>query len=419
MFVCMKWHFFGALVLVLFLIPSASHASGQALMRMEKASYQVDQGETFTMRVDIDPQGEQIDTVRAVVVFDPTVLRVQNVNLVGSFDRSAPGNYIDNAGGKISWGAFTLAGAVTQPTSILEVTFTAVQEGEGAVRLSADSRAIADGEEKLNRTQLIGTTITVSPLGEVVMGLDVLSLSSPSHPSESQWSTQKQVGFDWEIISGTTPIKTFFYSFSPQADKEPSTSIDGSITSLLVEADEDGVYYFRVKGLQTDGKETAVVTQKVFIDATSPHSIELTAQENKVLEGESVWLTFATTDDTSGVLQYQISMNNSEFQIQNSPLKIDDLVPGTYFFRVAALDRAGNSSYGGTSVRVYPVDTQLDRPEGTVEHQEVKAIEKALGTPREQEARQTNNRSILISVGLGMLALFGILYVVRTRKSSH
>jgi len=112
-------------------------------------------------------------------------------------------------------------------------------------------------------------------------------------------------------------------------------------------------------------------------------------------------------------------MNNSEFQIQNSPLKIDDLVPGTYFFRVAALDRAGNSSYGGTSVRVYPVDTQLDRPEGTVEHQEVKAIEKALGTPREQEARQTNNRSILISVGLGMLALFGILYVVRTRKSSH
>jgi hypothetical protein len=141
----------------------------------------------------------------------------------------------------------------------------------------------------------------------------------------------------------------------------------------------------------------------------------LSVQDNKILAGESAWFLFATTDETSGVVEYQVAINSSEFQVQTSPLEIEDLPEGTYFFQVSALDRAGNSSQGGVSVRVYPQGTDLSRPDGYDESGEIQALTTAQEEIVEPE---DGNQTLLITLILGIVAGVAIIYAVRKKKNN-
>lgn len=407
-------HFFSSVLMVLLvLIPGVMHAAGSATMSLDQAAYQPQRGELFNVTVNIDPQQETLDTVRSVVTFNPTLISVQNVNLVGPFERSAPGNYYDNTTGKVSWGAFTLEEPVTTVSSVISITFLALQEGNGTIELSSDSKAIADGEEKINLSGLKNATISVLASEQSDTQSTLIVVSSPSHPNEQDWYAENTVELSWTPLEGVSPISAYYYSFDQTPEGNPTIYLVGSKTETSVEANADGIYYFHLKGIQKDGKETPVVHREVHIDTTAPNAIELTAQDTKMLEGESVWLTFATTDETSGVLQYQIAMNDSTFQLQQSPLEITDLSAGTYFFRVAALDRAGNETYGATSVRVYPAGTDLQRPEGYEEHTEVETI---LNPVTDTISKVSKSPIMLITFVLGVVVLFGIIYATRKRK---
>ncbi|HAU66579.1 TPA: hypothetical protein DCW61_04505 [Candidatus Uhrbacteria bacterium] len=388
-------------------------AAGSATMSLDQVAYQAKRGELFNVTVNVDPQQEALDTVRAVVTFNPTLISVQSVNLIGSFGRSAPGNYYDNTTGKVSWGVFTLEEPVTAISPVISITFLALQEGNGTIELSSDSKAIADGEEKINLSGLKNATIGVSASEQSDAQSMLIVVSSFSHPNEQDWYTENTVEFSWIPLEGTSQISAYYYSFDQNPKGDPTIYLVGSKTETSVEANADGIYYFHLKGIQKDGKETPVVHREVHIDTTAPNAIELTAQDTKILEGESVWLTFATTDETSGVLQYQIAMNDSTFQLQQSPLEITDLSAGTYFFRVAALDRAGNETYGATSVRVYPEGTDLERPAGYEESSEVQAI---LNPVTDTISDVSKSPIMLITLVLGVAVLFGIIYATRKQK---
>jgi hypothetical protein len=407
--------FSGMVLAVLVLSPGLSAlAAGSASMSLDQSTYDVARGDLFDVIVSLDPQGEALDTARAVVTFDPTLIRAQSVRLVGAFDRSAPGNYRDNVSGKVSWGAFTLDGPVSSQTNLLSITFLALQTGNGSIKISADSRAIEDGEERINTSALGEASVRVEEAQEAEPGVALLVLESSSHENEVNWYANDQVALSWTQLEGESPIEAYYYSFGLEADEEPSIYLDGSVDTLDLEAPEDGLYYFRLKGVQEDGRQTPIARRLVQVDTTAPNPIELIAEDDKINEGESVWFTFATTDETSGVLEYQIAINNSEFQLQTSPLEMEDLPAGTYFFRVAALDRAGNAIYGGLSVRVYPEGTDLSRPDGYDETSEVEAIQSALIESAKDETRDSK---LLITVVLGALILFGIIYSSRKRRN--
>jgi len=402
------------LVAVVFVPSFSAHAAGAATMSLDQSSYEVTRGELVEVTVGVDPQGESLDTVRAVLTFDPNVVSVQSIRLSGGFDRVAPGNYYDNATGRLSWGAFTLEGPVSAPTQILTVTFLALSAGEGNIQVSSDSRAISNGEEKINIAQLGEATMNVDEAPEAQPGIALLALVSESHPEEESWYANKSVELSWTQLEGDSPIGAYYYSFGLESDVELLAYLEGSTTALALEAPADGLYYFRLKGAQEDGAETTIAQRMIRVDTTAPNAIELSVQDDKILEGESAWFIFATTDETSGVVQYQVAISESEFQVQTSPLEMEDLPPGTYFFRVAALDRAGNTVTGGASVRVYPQGTDLSRPEGYEQTGEVQAIAASL---QEAVSEISSNRTLLITVVLGVIALFGIIYAMRKRKN--
>ncbi len=397
---------------MMLLLPGISQAQGAASMSLDQSEYSVERGEQFDVIVSVNPGGALLDTARAVVTFDPTLLQVRNVSLVGAFDRVAPGNEYNNETGKISWGAFTLEGPVTAQGPFATITFLALQEGSGDVEISADSRAIEDGEEKIDTGNLGSSQVTVGASSTAEAGTALLVVESESHPNEVDWFTVSDVAFTWTALQGDSPITAYYYTFDENSDTEPSTYVDGSTSQLSFTGVADGVHYLHLKGVQANGKQTAVAHRRVNIDTTAPHAIELVAQTNKILEGESAWFTFATIDETSGVLQYQVAINDSEYQVQESPLEISDLAVGTYFFRVAALDRAGNASYGSTSIRVYPEGTDLSRPDGFEENQELTAIARAgaavnsLSTPKK----------LLITLILGAIVIVGIISARKKKK---
>lgn len=410
-------HLFSAAIitLVLLVVPFSAGAAGNATMNLSDSTISVEQGDQFDITVSVNANGEELDTVRSVVTYDPNILSATNVSLTGEFDRSAPGNYRDNVNGKVSWGGFTLEGPVTSTSKVITITFSAVGQGNAKISLSADSRAISNGEEKINLGSLGSASVTVTEATTAEPGVGLVMISSDTHPEEDGWYAKNSATLSWETLEGDDDISAYYYTLGDSVEDEPVTYLSGSTTEVTINDIEDGVHYFRIKGVQADGKETSVTTRTVKVDVTAPNPFELTAQEDQLVEGESLWLTFATTDETSGVLQYQMAINESEYQVQVSPLEITDLTAGTYFFRVAALDRAGNATYQGRSIRVYPEGTELDRPEGYEETSEIEAIVESI-TGETIKTIGDNTREVVAMIIIGLFIIAGIAFVLRKRK---
>ena len=74
-----------------------------------------------------------------------------------------------------------------------------------------------------------------------------------------------------------------------------------------------------------------------------------------------ICLRFGTTDDISGVLKYEVSINDGPWVQAVSPTPLENLSFGTYQFAVKAIDAFGNASFGVTQVRVYPFGTNPER----------------------------------------------------------
>ena len=412
----MRNTFLSSLLVAVFLLVSGfpAQAAGTATMTLDAASYEVVRGQFLDVTVSVDPHEEALDTARAVVTFDPRILNATSVQLSGALDRVAPGNYFDSETGMISWGAFTLNSPVTTPTSFMTVTFMAVATGEGNIAISADSRAIADGEERINVSALGKATVMVKEATESVPGVALLAVESPTHPNQNTWYSNTSVELSWTELDGDTPVAQYLYSWGLDTQTQPFVRLDGATKEVSLEAKADGLYYFQLKGVQKDGRETPTATRFVRVDTTVPNPIDLSVQDDKILVGESAWFLFATTDETSGVVDYQVAINDSEFQTQVSPLEIEDLSAGTYFFRVAALDRAGNVTYGGVSVRVYPEGTDMSRPDGYEQSAEVQTIAASLD---QTVTEVSGNKTMLITLVLGIGALLAIIYASRKRRN--
>ncbi|NQV90593.1 hypothetical protein HQ487_04300 [Candidatus Uhrbacteria bacterium] len=412
----MKYLFSGLLMMVLVLVPGVMHAAGEATFGFDESAYTASRGELFDVVVTVDPHGEYLDTIRAVVFFDPDIVQAQSVRLVGSFDRSAPGNYRDNKSGTVSWGAFTLDTPISSQESVIAITFLAIDSGNGSISFSSESRAISGGDERIKLSALSEVSITVEKTVEVDSRVATLIAESASHPNESAWYASRDVDVSWVSVGGESAVLVYFYGFDQDPQGSATTIVEQDATSLSLSAENDGVYYLHLKGLQEDGQETEQVNLSIRMDTQNPNPIALTAQETKLLEGESAWFTFATTDETSGIAEYQIAINESAFQTQSSPLEMEDLPPGTYFFRVSALDRAGNTTYGSTSVRVYPEGTILDRPEGHETNSEIASI---IAKTRESAQNLENNfreGGLVIPIVLGVFLIFAILFLVQSRR---
>lgn len=114
----------------------------------------------------------------------------------------------------------------------------------------------------------------------------------------------------------------------------------------------DGIWYFHLKGLETEGTSGPISDRKVMIDSTAPVvSMSGVTDGGAFLPGSDAQVTISAVDpnmpDASGV--YEVSYRDSSGDYEDSVIG-DELTfdlpsdPGVYTFYYSATDNAGNES---------------------------------------------------------------------------
>ncbi|MBI4713602.1 hypothetical protein HY771_00200 [Candidatus Uhrbacteria bacterium] len=389
--------FLSGLIVILFIFPFVASASGSATMTLSPTQVTVEVGETFDLFINANPNGESLDTVRAVVSFTQTQLKAEEAVLTGAFDRVAPGNFVSNDSGIVSLGGFTLDGPVKTSTKFGRVTFQATQTGNATIALSSDSKMISNGEEKID-VSILGKT-TVKIVEKKPTSDSTLMITSETHSGPEQWYQNNTATLDWTLSKGQA--SQYLYFIDQRSDTNPTSVLSASTTSFTTETLEEGIWYFHLKALLQDGTSTQTVHRKIQIDRTPPNPFQISFSANQILETDSLQIVFATTDEISGVAQYELSLNESPFQIVGSPLTMNELLNGTYIFKIKAVDKAGNEMYAQDVVRSYPAGTEIP-------YQPVASEQK--------EETQNNRIKLLITLAFIALAVSGIIYRSKMKK---
>ncbi|HCB19556.1 TPA: hypothetical protein DEP34_04225 [Candidatus Uhrbacteria bacterium] len=137
-------------------------AAGTATISLSPTTTSVDTGEDFTLSVLVDPNGESLDTVRVNMSYDPTLLEAIRFDLGTQFPSLSPGYEIDNTAGALTYGGYKYGTQVTAEGTFATVTFRALSSGTAAISITSDSKAIDDGTEKVDVSELGSATITIA-----------------------------------------------------------------------------------------------------------------------------------------------------------------------------------------------------------------------------------------------------------------
>jgi hypothetical protein len=115
------------------------NAAGTASLLLDKTTYTVATGSTFTVDVSVDPGTDSISSTDAHVTFDSTVLEAESV---------APGTYFPSVNQTITAGKVSIFASVTDPASsktgkgvIATITFKGLKAGTSNVTFYCDTTA--------------------------------------------------------------------------------------------------------------------------------------------------------------------------------------------------------------------------------------------------------------------------------------
>jgi len=224
--------------------------------------------------------------------------------------------------------------------------------GSGKVAITSGSQVLADDGAGTNiLTGTSSSTFTILPPPTAAP-----SVTSSTHPDQEKWYKNKNVSLSW-----TGSGSEFSYTFVQSADTTPDQTSEGSGTSKTYENVADGIWYFHVR-VKGSGGWSATTSFRVQIDTVPPKPFTPEADPKKDAEKRPV-ISFATTDDTSGVDHYEIKLDNGIWVTAANPYKIPTISSGKHTISVKAVDKAGNEQIGKVdlSVKNIPAPT-IDSP---------------------------------------------------------
>ncbi len=140
-------------------------AAGTGMMTFSPTSESVKTGDSFTVGVEVNPNGASLDTIRVELSYDPTKLSATVFKVGSLFPNLTPSYSINNAAGVVSFGAYKFGPAVTKAGTFGIVTFHAISSGTSKISLLNTSKMIQDGTETINTDALGSVTVVVDGVG--------------------------------------------------------------------------------------------------------------------------------------------------------------------------------------------------------------------------------------------------------------
>jgi len=213
--------------------------------------------------------------------------------------------------------------------------------GTGKVTIQGNSKVLANDGVGTNILSSVGSaTFTIAPPPTAAP-----SVTSSTHPESEKWYKNKNVSLSW-----TGGGSEFSYSFDQSADTTPDQTSEGVGTSKTYENVADGIWYFHVR-VKGSGGWSATTSFRVQIDSVPPKPFKPESDPKEMAEKRPV-ISFATTDDTSGVDHYEIKLDNGIWVSATSPYKIPTIDSGKHTISVKAVDKAGNEQIGKVELSV-------------------------------------------------------------------
>lgn len=229
-------------------------------------------------------------------------------------------------------------------------------QGTAKVSIDSGSKVLANDGFGTNILSSLGTaTFTILPPPTAAP-----SVTSSTHPDSDKWYKNKDVSLSWSGAGSE-----FSYSFDQSADTVPDQVSEGTEKDKTYEGVTDGIWYFhiRVKG---SGGWSAATHFRVQIDTTPPEPFTPEAEPKKDAQ-KRPFISFVTTDATSGVDHYEIKIDDGVWTTAQSPYQLPRISSGKHKIVVKAADKAGNerTSSVEVSIKEFPAPTITSPRDGS------------------------------------------------------
>lgn len=343
----------GALLMLGLIVPVSVHATE---VQVEPASGTYSLGQTFAATIVAKPGEASANAVDVTLEFDPSILSVVSISKDNSdLSRFTTEPTFSNSLGTINFNGVSEA-PFTNSTNLITVTFQTLARGDGGLNITDASVYATDGLRTNLFTGSVPATFTVSSETEIkneptieesVAGIDMPVVQSEEFADSEVWYGISTGTFTWRLPADTEAVAV---EIASEQDNRPNNNPDAiyetPISRLAITPDivAEGVQYFSLRFRNEDGWGK-ILNRKLLIDTVPPEPFVVeTTTENT---DEYPTLSFAAVDFTSGIVGYEIEVQDQEAVMLStedvkSGYKLSNLEDGTYVVRVVAYDRAGN-----------------------------------------------------------------------------
>lgn len=371
-----------AIAFALFLLSASSVWAATITLTPPSGSYAV--GQTFTVGIQAQPGGANINSIESTLSYDPAVVSVTGVSKDGSaFSLWTTEPAFSNANGTITFGGGSPT-PFSAASRILTVSFRAVTAGTAAVTFGETSILAADGrgtdvfESATDGTYTITaaatpppapppTTAAPEPEEEPEEENAAIAFGDPPRAPEvgSQvfldpdvWYSTRRGLFTWTLPFDVNVVAV---EVSTSSDNQPDENEDAVYDPPIEEFDIteensiEGVQYLSIKYRNQVGWGT-VLNRKFQIDTTAPEPFEIQVVSGTKPDAFPL-LRFAAEDTTSGIERYEMTIADQEpIVVTPDEAKLGyllgELEDGTYTVKVIAFDKAGNPRESSVAVLI-------------------------------------------------------------------
>lgn len=323
-----------------------------ATLSINPSSVNVSVKDLFSTKVIVNTLGKAINNGEAVIKFPKDLLEVVSITKPSSiFSLWVEDPTFSNTDGTITFnGGIQNPGFTGSNGSIISINFKAKKQGTASIDFVSASVRENDG---LGTDILNGKNSSVIQIKQedktvVVPVIEVANtksnlpdpiIISSTHPDQEKWYSLSSASFNWKIPNTATSIKTL-YNKNP--DSNPTITYDNSVTQKTLNDLPDRVFYFHLR--YYDGGWSPVAHYKFKVDTTAPNAFSpiVKSSDNKNL------VTLNASDDTSGIQNYSISIDNGELlniendKLVNNEYELPVLNKGDHSLALIAYDKAGN-----------------------------------------------------------------------------
>lgn len=342
-------------------------------------------GDKFSVAVRVSASGQAINASEGTISYDKAILDLVSVSKSGSiFTLWTSEPSFNKSAGTISFGGgLQPPGYSGSSGKIISITFKTKAIGSAQVRFTSGAVLANDGKGS-NILESMGSgnykvaakevtpvpetkptgAQTVTPVVKEIADEEYLkpTITSPTHPDQNTWYNKNDVDFSWALPAAVTGLAI---SINHEATADPGTVSDGLYSTKTYKGVESGIWFLHLKFY--DGKKWGTADHyRVLIDLVRPKPFDIgVSQPDSAIMPK---LEFKTTDDFSGVKQYDIFVNSLEqrkFSLEEDQAKpkldvqLTELEYGKHTAMIKAIDKAGNETISTVEFMIEPIATPI------------------------------------------------------------